>query len=97
MAAAVRSDLLERETELAALAASFSDVRAGSGRLVLVAGEAGVGKSALVRSYCAEAAESTRVLTGACDPLFMPRPLGPFVDVAQTMGGTLTSRARPQS
>ena len=55
---------------------------------MLVAGEAGVGKSALVRSFCAEAAESTRVLTGACDPLFMPRPLGPFVDVARTMGGT---------
>ena len=88
MAAAVRSDLLERETELAVLAACFSEVCAGSGRLVLVAGEAGVGKSALVRSFCAEAAESTRVLTGACDPLFMPRPLGPFVDVARTMGGT---------
>jgi DNA-binding CsgD family transcriptional regulator/tetratricopeptide (TPR) repeat protein len=94
MAAAVRSDLLEREAELAALEASLSEVRAGSGRLVLVAGEAGVGKSALVRSFCADAAESTRVLTGACDPLFTPRPLGPFVDVARTMGGTVADLVR---
>ena len=94
MAIAVGSDLLEREAELAALDASLTEVCAGSGRLVLVAGEAGVGKSALVRSFCAKAAESTRVLTGACDPLFMPRPLGPFVDVARTMGGTLGDLVR---
>ena len=94
MATAARSDLLEREAELAALEASLSEVRAGSGRLVLVAGEAGVGKSALVRSFCAEGAASTRVFTGACDPLFMPRPLGPFVDVARAMGGTLDDLVR---
>ena len=34
------------------------------------------------------------MLTGACDPLFMPRPLGPFVDVARTMGGTLDDLVR---
>ena len=94
MAAAVRSDLLERGAELAALEASLSEVCAGSGRLVLVVGEAGVGKSALVRSFCAEAGASTRVFTGACDPLFMPRPLGPFVDVARAMGGTLDDLVR---
>ena len=61
---------------------------------MLVVGEAGVGKSALVRSFCAEAGASTRVFTGACDPLFMPRPLGPFVDVARAMGGTLDDLVR---
>ncbi len=94
MAVAARSDLLEREVELTALERFLSDVCAGSGRLVLVAGEAGVGKSALVRSFCAGVAESTRVVTGACDPLFMPRPLGPFVDVARTIGGTLDDLVR---
>src|SRR6266576_5602277 len=94
MATAVRSNLLEREAELAVLEACLSEVCAGSGRLVLVAGEAGVGKSALVRSFCAEVAESAHVLTAACDPLFMPRPLGPFVDLARTIGGTLDHLVR---
>src|SRR6266576_1475557 len=94
MATAVRSNLLEREAELAVLEACLSEVCAGSGRLVLVAGEAGVGKSALVRSFCAEVAESAHVLTAACDPLFMPRPLGPFVDLARTIGGTLDDLVR---
>jgi len=40
--------LLERESHLASLAEYARDARGGDGRLVLVAGEAGVGKSALV-------------------------------------------------
>ena len=58
------------------------DAIAGSGRLALVHGEAGVGKSALVREWGALAATQSRVLRGACDPLSSPRPLGPLVDVA---------------
>ena len=94
MATAAQPNLLEREDELAVLEGCLSEVCAGSGRLVLVAGEAGVGKSALLRSFCAEVAESTPVLTAACDPLFMPRPLGPFVDVARAIGGTLDDLVR---
>ena len=40
--------LLERESQLATLAEYAQEARQGSGRLVLIAGEAGVGKSALV-------------------------------------------------
>jgi hypothetical protein len=40
--------LLEREAQLAALASYAGEARKAQGRLVLVAGEAGVGKSALV-------------------------------------------------
>ena len=39
--------LLEREASLASLADYAREARRGEGRLVLVAGEAGVGKSAL--------------------------------------------------
>lgn len=73
--------LLEREAALAALAGAYSETRAGSGRLVLVAGEAGVGKTSLVRAFLATVSRSNRVLIGACDPLFTPRPLGPFADL----------------
>jgi DNA-binding CsgD family transcriptional regulator len=87
MAVQAGSQLLDREVELAALADMLDDARAGSGRLVLLSGEAGIGKSALVRACCADAGRSVRVMTGVCDPLVTPRPLGPFVEIATTVGG----------
>lgn len=74
--------LLERADLLQALAGLHDEALAGSGRLVLVHGEAGVGKSALVRTWCRTASSRARVLWGACDPLSSPRPLGPLVDLA---------------
>jgi hypothetical protein len=41
-------DLLERQSPLAELARYAQEAREGQGRLVLLAGEAGVGKTALV-------------------------------------------------
>jgi ATP/maltotriose-dependent transcriptional regulator MalT len=49
------------------------------GRLVLVGGEAGVGKTALLRRFCDNRAGRARVLWGACDALFTPADAGgPF-------------------
>ncbi|HEY7857834.1 MAG TPA: LuxR C-terminal-related transcriptional regulator [Candidatus Nanopelagicales bacterium] len=59
------------------------------GRLALISGEAGVGKSALVRSLVADHEGAQRALQGGCDALFTPRPLGPFLDIAQQTGGDL--------
>ncbi|HJU47902.1 MAG TPA: AAA family ATPase, partial [Gaiellaceae bacterium] len=81
--------LLERDDALAALHGSLAEARAGSGRLALVAGEAGVGKTALVRTFSASVGHAARVLEGACDALFTPRPLGVFADVAAETGGPL--------
>ena len=84
------SDLIERERELSMLGECLDAVRGGSGgRLVFVAGEAGVGKTALLRRFCDDRADSARVLWGACDALFTPRPLGPFLDIAESTGGEL--------
>jgi DNA-binding CsgD family transcriptional regulator len=74
--------LLERETALDSLEATLVAARAGEGRLVLVSGEAGVGKTALVRHFSDRSAP-LRVLWGTCDALFTPRPLGPFVEIAE--------------
>jgi ATP/maltotriose-dependent transcriptional regulator MalT len=83
-------DLLERSEQLGALADSLTAVSsAGQGRLVLLRGEAGVGKTAVVRRFCAIQRSPGRILWGACEALFTPRALGPFVDVAQTVGGEL--------
>jgi DNA-binding CsgD family transcriptional regulator len=91
MASVVRSgtELLERDDALATLEEAFASARAGLGRLVFVSGDAGIGKSALVRAFRAELAASTRVLTGSCDGLRTPRPLGPLADIAAAAGGRL--------
>jgi ATP/maltotriose-dependent transcriptional regulator MalT len=84
------AELLERSAQLTALADALANSREdGRGRLVLISGEAGGGKTALVRAFCDVQAVSARVLWGACDALFTPRPLGPFVDVAGQTGGEL--------
>jgi hypothetical protein len=71
--------LLERESQLALLAEYAAEARLGDGRLVLIAGEAGVGKSALVEQAERDLPEAAWYW-GACDGLFTPRPLGPLYD-----------------
>ncbi len=44
-------ELLERDTQLAALNTALSEVRAGFGRIALVSGEAGIGKTSLVEQF----------------------------------------------
>jgi len=62
------------------------------GRSVLVAGEAGVGKTSLVRAFCDGAMdEGVRVWWGACDALTTPRPLGPLYDIARAARGELAA------
>lgn len=87
--ASVTLDLVERDAYLSALEECLADVAGGSGRVALVAGEAGVGKTALVRAFRAGLDPRTRVLWGACDGLRTPRPLGPLVDIAAQTGGPL--------
>ena len=74
--------LVERAHLLESLTGLHDDTLAGSGRLALVHGEAGAGKSSLVRAWTRGLGEGSRVLVGACDPLSSPRPLGPLLDVA---------------
>jgi DNA-binding CsgD family transcriptional regulator len=83
-----RRELLERSRELSMLDEWFDGVAATShGRLVLVAGEAGVGKTALLQRFCERC--RARSLWGASEPLFTPRALGPLLDVAEHTGGEL--------
>src|SRR5262249_43808672 len=80
-------ELLERSQLLDGLARAFVAAAGGRGRVVLLGGEAGAGKTALVRAFCTDhVSSSTRVLWGACERLFMPRALGPFVDIAEGAG-----------
>ena len=82
---AMAPELLERRPQLEALARWWLDATAGDGRLVFVGGEAGIGKTSLVRRFCADLGPPTRVLLGMCEPLATPVPLGPVLDMAGSL------------
>ena len=79
----LRLMLLEREKELGLLADLLSGVGSSGGKVVLVRGEAGIGKSTLVREFVGAHADAAHVLVGVCDDLLTPQPLGPFWDIAR--------------
>ncbi|MBA2293652.1 MAG: AAA family ATPase [Actinobacteria bacterium] len=81
--------LLEREPFLDELADLLVESRRGRGRLVLVAGEAGIGKTALVEAFCGESARGLPALWGSCDPVVPARPFAPLVDIAEKVKGPL--------
>lgn len=91
--------LLEREQCLADLTSWLDTAVQASGCIVLVAGEAGIGKTALLQEF-ARRQSDVRVLWGACDALFTPRPLAPLHDIARQTHGQLAmilgSGARPE-
>jgi predicted ATPase len=74
--------LLERDSLLGSLNHHLAQASDGSGSLLLVAGEAGAGKTSLVRGFVDSLTASTLVIQGACDPLTTPRPLSPLYDFA---------------
>src|ERR1700733_12659545 len=80
--------LLEREPVLASLRQYAREAGQGEGRLVLIAGEAGVGKSVLVERFQGDLPDA-RWSWGACDGLSTPRPLAPLFDLARDLGGAL--------
>ena len=82
-------ELLERDDELVTLGALARAAAAGRGGLVMVTGEAGIGKSALVERFARGHEAGLRVLWGWCDQLATPRPLGPVRDLARQVRGPL--------
>src|ERR1700729_436421 len=89
--------LLERDPVRAALRQYAHEAGQGEGRLVLIAGEAGVGKSVLVERFQHDL-PGARWAWGACDGLSTPRPLAPLFDLARVLGGALEDlcQGRPE-
>src|SRR5215218_1839019 len=83
--------LLERDRALAALAEANAAAARGQGRIVCVSGEPGIGKTSLVKRFVEGLGDDARVLVGTCDDLSIPRPLGPFRDLAGSVSDELES------
>jgi DNA-binding CsgD family transcriptional regulator/tetratricopeptide (TPR) repeat protein len=75
-------DLLEREGPLQRLGELVEQAGDGEGRISLIRGEAGIGKTSVVRALTHMVADQAHVLWGSCDDLLAPRPLGPIVDMS---------------
>jgi DNA-binding CsgD family transcriptional regulator/tetratricopeptide (TPR) repeat protein len=75
--------LLERDGELATLREAVAGAAQRRGTVVLVSGEAGIGKSSLIRTWAEDPGAEARVLVGWCDDLLTRRTLGPLHDVAR--------------
>ena len=76
--------LLEREVELSELSKFLDGAASAGGRVVLIRGEAGIGKSMLISRFLADVADRADTLFGACDDLLTPQPLAPIWDIART-------------
>jgi DNA-binding CsgD family transcriptional regulator len=83
--------LLERQTALDQLHQAYELATSECGRTVLINGEAGIGKTSLVREFTRQLGDDCRVCQGGCEALFAPRPLGPLFDIADDLGGELAT------
>ena len=80
-------DLIERAGPLTLLQAKFDGIADGEGHCVLVSGEAGIGKTALIRAFCQHQKAAASIYLGTCDALFTPRPLAPLYDIIWQIWG----------
>jgi predicted ATPase len=83
--------LLERDQELTTLVNAAREAADGTGSVVLLHGEAGIGKMSLVSAIKSQLPSETRMLIGSCDALSTPRTLGPFRDLAPAVGPRLAA------
>jgi len=82
-------ELLERGPFLDGLRAHLAEAERGAGRLVLLAGEAGIERTSVVETFCRDQAARARILRGSCDAFSTPSPLGALQDMAPSLGGDI--------
>ena len=74
-------ELIERDSVFELLQAKFQNIEEGEGHCAFISGEAGMGKTSVVKAFCKKHKGDCTVYTGACDALFTPRPLAPLYDI----------------
>jgi predicted ATPase/DNA-binding CsgD family transcriptional regulator len=80
-------ELIERDSFLSLMRTEFEKVSENEGHSILVSGEAGIGKTSLVKAFCKSLQKQYKIYQGTCDALFTPRPLGPILDIIWQMQG----------
>lgn len=86
--------LLEREHQLTLLTQAYDSALRGEGRLCLLHGEAGAGKTTLVHRFLGALPAATARYVAGCESLFTARPFGPIVDLADALPPALTVALR---
>ncbi|MBS1661454.1 MAG: AAA family ATPase [Bacteroidetes bacterium] len=93
-------ELIERGGFIDSLHAEYERIAEGEGHCVLVSGEAGIGKTSLLRAFTRLHKNDANIYQGTCDALFTPRPLAPLYDVIWQiwgsdweLGGNMNDRA----
>ena len=81
------NELIERAEFLNSLQMKFESVAEGEGHCVLIRGEAGIGKTSLIKAFCKEKKSDHKIFLGTCDALFTPRPLAPIYDIIWQIRG----------
>jgi DNA-binding CsgD family transcriptional regulator/tetratricopeptide (TPR) repeat protein len=74
-------ELIEREQFLSLLKSRLDGVEDGEGHCVLISGEAGIGKTSLIKAFCINKKRNYKIYRGTCDAFFTPRPLGPLYEI----------------
>ncbi len=81
--------LLERDQFISDLNALFDKIQTENGIVVAISGEAGIGKTSLVEAFTNLLKDQNKILWGACDDLFTPRPLAPLYDIASQLNSNI--------
>ena len=69
------------------LQTKFESIAEGEGHCVMLCGEAGIGKTSLVKAFCQQKKNESEIYYGTCDALFTPRPLAPIYDIIWQIRG----------
>ena len=92
--AVLSPEVVARDAEFAALERSLASATRGTGSVLLVSGEAGVGKTALVRAFAERARQlGANVIVGECAPGEARHPFGPIVEILRDLKRTLPGLA----
>jgi len=81
--------LIERDGPLQLLQRGADSAKAGAGRSVIISGEAGAGKTALINAFTSQLG-GFKVCSGSSEALFTPRPLGPLRDMGSSFDGRVS-------
>jgi len=83
--------LIERDDPLHQLVSRAHELSTGRGGIMLVIGEAGIGKTSLLEEFKQQIPKEADLIWSGCDPLNTPRPFGPLYDITAGRSNSVLS------